>query len=65
MIETGAGQGEESKEKVIPDQVIELLSSLERHLRLRQFICLHSVTYVEVFFLYILKLGELDIHEPD
>ena len=56
---------EEVVVKVMPEEAVRLLAGLERHLRLRQFICQYSVTYVEVFFLYMLKMGELEIHEPD
>ena len=38
---------------------------LNKHLLLNQYIIPHSITYVEVFFLSMLKLGELDIGEPN
>lgn len=41
------------------------LEGLNEHLKLRQFICTHSACYAEVFLLYMLKLGQLDIDSHD
>ena len=46
-------------------EAIEFLTKLNEHLFLRQYIVPHAIGYAEVFLLCMLKLGELDISEPD
>ena len=48
-----------------PTEAKKLLQQLNRHLLLNQYVIPHSISYVEVFLITMLRIGEIEIGEPD